>query len=200
MTNDIQRVKQDLAIMEQAVAGKAAYGPQHVGLYMGFGIAGVTTLLLALFTTLLNTLPTRFLMIPLFLGLPFITAWMLSPKPFRIASLFNTGCTKAESNVVAVITGLVILAFAFLLKNLGVPYPIVPSVGMMLSAVYLFPLGWGRPQYYNHILCAAVFFVMAVAYPFIPAGYYTAMFGAGLAVLGFGSVVMIRQQLRKGAE
>jgi hypothetical protein len=197
MTGDIDRLKQDLATMEQAIGNTANYGPQHVGMHLGLGIGGVATLTLGTFTDLLETMPTRLVIVPLFLGLPIVTAWMFSERPFHFMSLFKTGPAKTGSNRLAVIIGVAIVGFAFFIDWVGAPKSVMPAVAMMLSAVYLATVGWGQRQHSYLLLAAAAFFLMAIAFPLVPKGFVDEVFGTGLAIAGFGSAAMLYFQINK---
>jgi hypothetical protein len=200
MNAEIDRLKQDLKIIEEAVGCEPEFDRRHVWMCLGWGIASLVMIFMCVFPHLIPLVPWgRIIFMVLFVGLPVILCRLFVPE---LPSLSVYRCTSNVSTflgigswVSSLIGSAFLILFVFWLSKVGATPEIkIGSIGVLAGSCCVVH-AWGKPWRYWALILGLAVVTIGLITPLVPHGYGVLTIVTILALASFAGALILHRQL-----
>jgi hypothetical protein len=195
MSDEMNRIKQDLKTMEEAIGGGPELDRRYVWVGIGWGIWGIVFILFGLLPAAVPPyLLTAILIILLFAlphYLPRLACRDLPAEPPRQSR------NQLHSNSGGLLMGAISLGIVFWVSRMKpAPPNMVFALVFLLGGAWALFTAWGRPWWKSLLAVAVSFGATGFAMPFLPKGWVGPAMGAAMIVGGFAGAAILHFQLK----
>lgn len=199
MNTEMDRLKQDIQTIEQALGCAPEFGRGTVWASVGWGICGVTLIAMAiLHFTFSSRWVGAVVMVTLWLGLPHLFSRLAtrfaSQQTFGSTRTFGSAKDLSSTPLSGVLISL-LLGMMFWMNKMMVPTGLFPALTCLLGGAGCLVFAWGKPWRLGLLIWSLAFIALGFAFPFLPEGTSSLAMGAAIAFAGFTGAVILNRQL-----
>jgi hypothetical protein len=202
MNAEIDRLKQDLEVIEKAVGCETA-DRRYFWNCIGYAIAGLFLVLIGIFPNVMPLSPWgKIIFLALFFGLPFIFCRLFVPELPSLYSFSQGGLQSGlpQNFNSCFLTGIMIaslLGFMFWLHKMGVSHELLGGVTLVSAGSCFVVWAWQkRWQYSWFVIFGLTLVAIGLVMPFLPHKAVIPALGAGLALGNFIGAIILQRQLK----